>query len=53
MATCNCDPGSNANGWHETRSAACAALERDAFARAMERAYATLIHDLRTPRVDH
>ena len=33
---CGCTPGDNENGWHETRSEACLAVERDAFARAVE-----------------
>jgi hypothetical protein len=38
MTTCGCTPGTPENGWHETRSAACVAQERAAFARAIERA---------------
>lgn len=33
---CDCKPGTFENGWHEQRSEACLAKERDAFARAIE-----------------
>ena len=35
ILTCGCKPGTEANGWHEVRSAACRKKELDLFKRAM------------------
>lgn len=37
---CGCTPGDDENGWHETRSDACLAVERAAFTRALDHARA-------------
>jgi hypothetical protein len=45
VTKCGCTPGTEENGWHETRSEACLRAESAAFARWLEEHH-DFLHDL-------
>lgn len=46
MKTCDCKPGTEANGWYEIRCAACLEIERKVWRKAFD-AFPKVLEELR------